>query len=353
MGVYSFGVNYRVQLGVCDIPSFTSGLINFAKSWFGYGAQENTEVIKFTHIPQKVNFPVITQVACGTGFTVCLSADGEVFTFGDNRNGQLGHGNKVVCGLPAKIESLSNIEFVSCGGFHTICKSFENDIYVWGYNGAGQLGTGNTINLKHPVKATNWPENIVEIKSGDYHTLVLTENREVFSCGDNSYGKLGRPTLESFSPNFEKISSLSNIIFIECATSVFYSMCVDVNHDLYVFGLYNDDGDDGEFEEIGMYSPKKHQSLSNITDISKGINHIFFKTSGNQIFATGYNEHSQLGKRTPNLAKCEPIQVFQGKEDIWCSINNKPTKAKSARSILPRPSNEHDNSPPKKKQKTK
>ena len=315
--------------------SFARKLFNYAKSFAG----------TYEYIPQKVFLPTINQVSCGIGFTMCLSTDGFVYSFGANKHGHLGHGNTTNYSYPKRIESLSNIEFISCGGFHTICKSFQNDIYIWGQNGYGQLGTGNTINLKHPVKATNWPENIVEIKSGDYHTLVLTENREVFSCGDNSYGKLGRPTLESFSPNFEKISSLSNIIFIECASNVFYSMCVDVNHDLYVFGLYNDE----EFEEVDIYSPKLHQSLSNITDISKGINHIFFKTSGNQIFAAGHNEHSQLGVRTPNLAEYEPIQVFQGKEDIWCSINNKPTKAKSARSILPRPREE--GSPSLKKQK--
>ena len=97
--------------------------------------------------------------------------------------------------------------------------------------------------------------------------------------------------------------------------------------------------------------PIKHPSLSNIIDISKGGFHIFVKTSNNEIYAFGRNAHSQLGIRTEGEEQLTPIRVFEDNEDIWFSNINK-SKAKSARSILPRPSNEEDNSPPKKKQKT-
>ena len=62
-----------------------------------------------------------------------------------------------------------------------------------------------------------------------------------------------------------------------------------------------------------------HPLLSNIIDISNGGCH-----------------------------QITPIRVFEDNEDIWFSNINK-LKQKSARSILPRPSNEDDNSPPKKK----
>ena len=58
----------------------------------------------------------------------------------------------------------------------------------------------------------------------------------------------------------------------------------------------------------------------------------------------------QLGKQTIYDVQTKPIRVFEDNEDIWFS-NTSKSKAKSARSILPRPSNEDDNSPPKKKQK--
>ena len=93
-------------------------------------------------------------------------------------------------------------------------------------------------------------------------------------------------------------------------------------------------------------TPMKHPSLSNIIDISKGGNNTFVKTSNNEIYAFGYNQYSQLGIKTENRNQITPIRVFEDNEDIWFSNINK-SKAKSARSILPRPSNEDDNSPPK------
>ena len=96
---------------------------------------------------------------------------------------------------------------------------------------------------------------------------------------------------------------------------------------------------------------KKVTALSNIIDISKG-EQTFIKTSKNEIYAFGRNEYSKLGIKTEDENQHTPIRVFEDNEEIWFSNINK-SKAKSARSILPRPSNEEDNSPPKKKQKTK
>merc|ERR1712224_801040 len=82
--------------------------------------------------------------------------------------------------------------------------------------------------------------------------------------------------------------------------------------------------------------PIKHPSLSNIIDISNGGNHSFIKTSNNEIYAFGNNEYSQLGIKIENRKQLTPIRVFEDNEDIWYSNINK-SKAKSARSILPRP----------------
>merc|ERR1711862_1052558 len=126
---------------------------------------------------------------------------------------------------------------------------------------------------------------------------------------------------------------------------------MDTNKDLYVFG-FNYSGQLGLGDNNNRNKPIKHPSLSNIIDISNGGYHTFLKTSNNEIYAFGNNKYSQLGIKTEHDAQITPIRVFEDNEDVWFSNINKK-KAKSARSILPRPSNEDDNSPPKKKQKTK
>ena len=153
--------------------------------------------------------------------------------------------------------------------------------------------------------------------------------------------------------------ALSDIIRIECGYN--HAMCIDINHDLHVFGL-NIFGELRLCDSNTRYKPIKHSSLSNIIDISKGGNQTFVKTSNNEIHTFGGKSILNLDKtiilpiigerNIGDYFQLTPIRVFEGKEDIWYSNINK-SKAKSARSILPRPNEEDDNSPPKKKQKIK
>merc|ERR1712000_551505 len=200
---------------------------------------------------------------------------------------------------------------------YVFCKTFNNEIYCWGNNFYGQLGLGNINNQYTPVLCSSLlTEDVIDIKCGNRHTLVLISNGDVLSCGFNSYGQLGRVTDKSYSSSFQEIENLSEITRIECGYS--HSICVDVANDLYLFGC-NGNGQLGLGDTENRYKPIKHPSLSNIIDISKRGNHTFIKTSNNEIYAFGYNEYN------------------------WFSNINK-SKAKSARSILPRPSNEEDNS---------
>ena len=116
-------------------------------------------------------------------------------------------------------------------GDFTICKSANNDVYAFGYNDSGQLGIGNKQNQNRPVKCEYWPGDIVDIKCGFSHSIILTSTQEVFSCG-NAEGKLRRVSGESCIP--KKNSILSEIIRIECG--FLYVMCIGINNALFVFG---------------------------------------------------------------------------------------------------------------------
>ena len=307
--VFSFGSNEFGQLGI------------------------DQDILEFTHIPQKVDVPVCKQISCGSSFSMCVSTDGFIYAFGSNEFGQLGINRRTYdcIDFPKKIKSLRDIDFVECGGCHAFCKKLDDVIYCWGRNNFGQIAMSETFSsLYKPTKCKKWPSNIIDIKCGEYHTIVLTIGGDVYSCGSNYCSQLGRNFDDAMSEKLQKVPTLSDIVRVECGDN--HTMCINMYNYFYVFGL-NDYGQLGLGDTESRDAPTKHPSLSEIIDISKGGNHTFAKTSNNEIYAFGYNEYIQLGIKTDEPMLMNPIKVFQDNEYIWSSDIFK-SKAKSARSIV-------------------
>ena len=295
---------------------------------FSFGKNSNgqlgypTKEIKSTLI-HKVDVPSCTHVSCGDDFSICLTETGLLYSFGNNHFGQLGHSSQQ---FPSKIKSLKNIDLVECGAFHVICRTSSNEIYSWGYNTKGQTSRKACNFIRKPTKCDDWPQDIVDIKCGATFTLVLTSTQEVYTCGDNYSGQLGR-IVSNCSEKLEKIDALSEIRRIECGK--YHALCIDNYDNLFVFG-------NNVYCQLGLGdaknvpTPMQHPSLSNIIDISHGANHTLVKTSNNEIYAFGSNNYLQLGITTENVQQQTPLRVFRGKEDIWCTINRN-SRAKSAR----------------------
>ena len=57
-----------------------------------------------------------------------------VYTWGDGKEGLLGHGDTRSQDVPRRIESLREVEVTSvvCGGLHTLALTKQGHIYAWG-----------------------------------------------------------------------------------------------------------------------------------------------------------------------------------------------------------------------------
>jgi len=89
----------------------------------------------------------VRQIACGSGHTVVLTTDGEVYTWGRGDDGRLGHGDNGWKYVPRIIGTTSLhgqvVIQVTCGSYHTAAVCSNGDLYTWGGGMYGKLGHGN------------------------------------------------------------------------------------------------------------------------------------------------------------------------------------------------------------------
>ncbi|XP_012222673.2 RCC1 and BTB domain-containing protein 1-like [Linepithema humile] len=93
----------------------------------------------------------IESISCGSTFSMAITCDGELYSWGENVYGQLGVGDNLIHWKPIKIMIDVAIAKVECGLNHTLALSREGLLYVWGRNDQGQLGTGNYHEAYHPI----------------------------------------------------------------------------------------------------------------------------------------------------------------------------------------------------------
>ncbi|XP_021722925.1 uncharacterized protein LOC110690409 [Chenopodium quinoa] len=152
------------------------------------------------NLPKALESTVVLDVhhiACGVRHAVLVNRQGEIFSWGEESGGRLGHGVEVDVSNPKLIEGLSgmNIELVACGEYHTCAITTSGDLFTWGG------GTWNPGMLGHVSEAGHWiPKRVsgplegmhVSFAScGPWHTAVVLSTGQLFTFGDGTFGVLG------------------------------------------------------------------------------------------------------------------------------------------------------------------
>ena len=84
----------------------------------------------------------IISLACGAAHCAAVSDAGEVFTWGANEHGQLGHGDRHRLSRRRAVLALeaARVQSVACGRSHTVAMTAGGLMYAWGCDEMGQLG---------------------------------------------------------------------------------------------------------------------------------------------------------------------------------------------------------------------
>ncbi|XP_050522470.1 E3 ubiquitin-protein ligase HERC2 [Daktulosphaira vitifoliae] len=156
-----------------------------------------------TLVQSLINYHVL-KVACGSGDaqTLCITSDDNVWSWGDGDYGKLGHNISESCKLPCKIESLSGkgIIQIDCGSQFSVALSSNGTLYTWGKGDYFRLGHGSNDHIRKPKPVSGLHgKKIIQFSTGSLHVLALTDDGEVFAWGDNDEGQLGDGTTHPIS----------------------------------------------------------------------------------------------------------------------------------------------------------
>lgn len=135
----------------------------------------------------------IALLAAG-GHHSLVVANEELYSFGNGEYGQLGHDASAENeNLPRKVEIFQKkrIELLAAGGAHSLVLA-DGELWSFGFGEAGQLGHGDCEDQRLPKKVEVMRgKRIKMIAAGDFLSLVVTEEGELWSFGDGSCGQLG------------------------------------------------------------------------------------------------------------------------------------------------------------------
>lgn len=166
---------------------------------------------------------VVTAIACGSNFSLALTSDGGLYSWGSNVVGQLGNGTGTSSPLPVAVSSSGalagkTVSAIACGASFALALSSDGLVYGWGENYFGQLGTGNFNYSSVPVAATTGGaltgKTISRISTGVNYSLALDSGGQLYSWGDGEFGKLGTNSAAKTSAPTKVASSLTAVTLL-------------------------------------------------------------------------------------------------------------------------------------------
>lgn len=178
----------------------------------GHGTSENKMLPQAV---QALTGHAVVDVALGAGdsHSLCVTAAGLVFAWGDNDFGKLGNGSCKGCQVPVQIMGLPSIARVYTGNQFSVALAFDGSVYTWGKCHGGGLGHGHnvtdgddraavktsaaTIKAAEPDYCSE-PKKlealagklVVDIAVGSAHCLARTNNGEVYGWGRNDFQQI-------------------------------------------------------------------------------------------------------------------------------------------------------------------
>jgi alpha-tubulin suppressor-like RCC1 family protein len=263
------------------------------------------------------DYQIAGAVAAGHWYSLVLKADGTLWAFGSNPNGQLGDGSTTERRTPVQVVTatgpLTEVVAVAAGSYHCLAVRRDRTVWGWGWNQSGQVGNGtyatNETRAVQVLAASDPLTDVVAVAAGTSHSLALKQDGTVWGWGSNASGQLGDGTINS-SPRTRaaQVPWLAGITAISSGAHHSVALKSDgaIAGSLWVWGE-NSNGQLGDGSNTIQTRPTRVLENAVLTDA--GMLHTLAGLSNGATVGWGHNGYGQIGDATTTSPRLVPATV--------------------------------------------
>ncbi len=248
-------------------------------------------------------------IASGNFTTMGIQADGSLWTWGNNLNGEMGNDNQLQPQYTPKRFGLDNDWCYVTGSSICMARKANGSLWHWGANFSGYLGDSYYSSVPVEIGKTNCWANLT---SGSSHALGLRTNGTLWSWGDNLFAQLGigNNTMQTGPVN------IGGNTWSYAAAGFNFSAGIKANGTIWCWGD-NSNGQLGDATLVSQKTPVQTGHDSDWVKMAVGAVHTLAIKSDGTLWAWGGNANGQLGDGS-TVNKNIPVRI--GTDSNWVFV---------------------------------
>ncbi|SET99274.1 Alpha-tubulin suppressor [Stigmatella erecta] len=254
----------------------------------------------------------IASIAVGSWHSLALGGDGKVWSWGYNSKGQLGEGTAARRALPVEVRDsfgtgvLTGLGAIAAGDVFSVAVSPDGRVWTWGYGYYGQLGNGAKGDQRLPVR-TRLETDRGLVAAYYASSLAVRPDGSVWGWGFTVKSMRHGDAHQMVPAPVQGLMEAVDAPAVAVAAKIEHSLVVREDGSVWAWGV-NYSGQLGDGSTADRSVPVQVQGLSRVVAVASGYGHSLAVRADGSVWAWGANWHGQLGDGS-TTNRLVPVQV--------------------------------------------